>query len=105
MKQIAVATVNLRPACFHGDVARFCILQAIFSRLQSREDCLQYAESRDIPVEGSRTKIHSRDRNLLHVSHEGGELEDANQPPLESTWLLTKSPQEAPDRTEEVEIG
>jgi argininosuccinate synthase len=73
--------------------------------LQSREDCLQYAESRGIRVEASKTKIHSRDRNLLHLSHEGGELEDANQPPLDSTWLLTKSPQEAPDRSEDVEVG
>src|SRR5690242_13981485 len=73
--------------------------------LQSREDCLQYAESRGIPVEASRTKIHSRDRNLLHVSHEGGELEDANHPPFETTWQLTRSPQEAPDRNEEVTVG
>ena len=51
--------------------------------LSSREDCLAYAEARGIPVEQSRTKIHSRDRNLLHVSHEGGELEDPDNAPLE----------------------
>jgi len=73
--------------------------------LVSREDCLAYAESRGIPVAQSREKIHSRDRNLLHVSHEGGELEDPNHAPLESTWQWTCSPREAPDRTEEVEIG
>jgi argininosuccinate synthase len=73
--------------------------------LKSREDCLRYAESRGIPVEASRTKIHSRDRNLLHLSHEGGELEDANHPPFETTWQMTKSPQDAPDRNEEVTIG
>jgi argininosuccinate synthase len=73
--------------------------------LTSREDCLAYAESRGIPVEQSRTKIHSRDRNLLHVSHEGGELEDPNNAPLETTWTWTCSPQEAPDRTETVEIA
>ena len=73
--------------------------------LKSREDCLDYAEKRGIPVEASRQKIHSRDRNLWHISHEGGELEDAGNAPFPSTWQLTKSPQEAPNREEQVEIG
>ena len=73
--------------------------------LKSREDCLDYAEKRGIPVEASRQKIHSRDRNLWHISHEGGELEDAGNAPFPSTWQWTKSPQEAPDREEQVEIG
>jgi argininosuccinate synthase len=73
--------------------------------LKSREDCLNYAEERGIPVAQSREKIHSRDRNLLHLSHEGGELEDPNSPPLESTWQWTKSPQDAPDKTEHVSIN
>jgi argininosuccinate synthase len=73
--------------------------------LKSREDCLDYAEAHGIPVAQSREKIHSRDRNLWHISHEGGELEDAGNAPFASTWQLTKSPQEAPDREEKVEIG
>jgi argininosuccinate synthase len=73
--------------------------------LKSREDCLDYAEKRGISVTASREKIHSRDRNLWHISHEGGELEDAGNAPFDSTWQLTKSPQEAPDKKEEVEIG
>jgi len=73
--------------------------------LKSREDCLDYAEKRGIPVEASRQKIHSRDRNLWHISHEGGELEDAANAPFPSTWQMTKSPQDAPDRDEQVEIG
>jgi argininosuccinate synthase len=73
--------------------------------LKSREDCLDYAEAHGIQVEQSREKIHSRDRNLWHISHEGGELEDAGNGPLESTWVWTRSPQDAPDRTETVEIG
>jgi argininosuccinate synthase len=73
--------------------------------LKSREDCLDYAEAHGIPVAQSREKIHSRDRNLWHISHEGGELEDAGNAPFPSTWQLTKSPQEAPDREEQVEIG
>jgi argininosuccinate synthase len=73
--------------------------------LKSREDCLDYAEAHGIPVAASREKIHSRDRNLWHVSHEGGELEDAGNAPLPTTWTMTRSPHEAPDREELVEIG
>jgi argininosuccinate synthase len=73
--------------------------------LKSREDCLDYAEKHGIPVAASREKIHSRDRNLWHVSHEGGELEDAAHAPFPSTWQLTRSAQEAPDREEQVEIA
>jgi argininosuccinate synthase len=74
-------------------------------KLKSREDCLDYAEKRGIAVAASREKIHSRDRNLWHLSHEGGELEDAGHAPLPSTWQWTRSPQEAPDREEQVVIG
>src|SRR5712672_4807956 len=73
--------------------------------LKSREDCLDYAEARGISVTASREKIHSRDRNIWHLSHEGGELEDPANAPFESTWQLTKSPQDAPDREETVSIG
>jgi argininosuccinate synthase len=72
--------------------------------LQSREDCLDYAEAHGIAVAQSREKIHSRDRNLLHVSHEGGELEDPNNAPLPTTWTWTKSPQQAPDAVEKLTI-
>ena len=74
-------------------------------KLKSREDCLDYAEKRGIQVAASREKIHSRDRNLLHISHEGGELEDPGNAPLDTTWQITQSPQSAPDREERVEIG
>src|ERR1700678_2226207 len=73
--------------------------------LKSREDCLDYAEAHGISVAASREKIHSRDRNLWHISHEGGELENAGNAPLSTTWVWTRSPQEAPDREEVVEIG
>jgi argininosuccinate synthase len=73
--------------------------------LKSREDCLDYAEAHNVPVAASRAKIYSRDRNLWHVSHEGGELETTDQQALPTTWTWTKSPQEAPDREEFVEIG
>jgi len=73
--------------------------------LKSREDCLDYAEQHGIPVAASREKIHSRDRNLWHLSHEGGELEDAANAPLLTTWQMTRSPQDAPDKDEQVSIG
>jgi argininosuccinate synthase len=73
--------------------------------LKSREDCIDYAEQHGIPVAASREKIHSRDRNLWHISHEGGELEDAANAPLPTTWQITRSPQDAPDKEEKVSIG
>jgi len=73
--------------------------------LKSREDCLDYAEAHGIPVAASREKIHSRDRNLWHISHEGGELEDAANAPLPTTWQITLSPRDAPDKEEKVSIG
>jgi argininosuccinate synthase len=73
--------------------------------LKSREDCLYYAEQRGIAVTASREKIHSRDRNLWHLSHEGGELEDPANAPFDSTWQISNSPQQAPDREESVTIG
>jgi argininosuccinate synthase len=73
--------------------------------LKSREDCIDYAAQHGIPVAASREKIHSRDRNLWHISHEGGELEDAGNAPLPTTWQITRSPHEAPDKEEKVSIG
>src|ERR1700742_350907 len=73
--------------------------------LKSREDCLDYAEQHGIAVSASREKIHSRDKNLWHLSHEGGELEDAANAPLDSTWQISVSPKQAPDKEEQVEIG
>ncbi|MBV9181511.1 MAG: argininosuccinate synthase [Acidobacteria bacterium] len=72
--------------------------------LKSREDCLDYAARHGVTVSASREKIHSRDRNLWHLSHEGGELEDAGNAPFSTTWQISKSPQEAPDGEEQVVI-
>ena len=73
--------------------------------LKSREDYIDYAEAHQIPIVASKTKIHSRDRNIWHISHEGGELEDPAQAPLDTTWQISNSPKAAPDHEEEVEIG
>ena len=72
--------------------------------LNSREDCLDYAEERGIPVEASRTKIYSRDKNIWHLSHEGAELEDPNSEPKPDMWQLTVSPEQAPNQPESVTI-
>jgi argininosuccinate synthase len=74
-------------------------------KLNSREDCLDYAEARGIPVEASRTKIYSRDKNIWHLSHEGAELEDPNNEPKPDMWQLTASPEQAPNQPESVTIA
>jgi argininosuccinate synthase len=72
--------------------------------IRSREDALAYAAARRIPVSASTRKIYSRDRNLWHISHEGGVLEDPNQPPPRDLFLLTTDPADAPDVPEVVTI-
>ena len=73
--------------------------------LISREDCIEYAAKHNVPIAQSTTKIYSRDRNIWHISHEGGELEDPANAAPEHIWMLTKSPKAAPDTAEEVMIG
>jgi argininosuccinate synthase len=72
--------------------------------LKSREDMLAYLEHRRIPTTASRTKIYSRDRNLWHISHEGGALEDPWNPPPDDVWVMTTDPRNAPDAPEEVSL-
>jgi argininosuccinate synthase len=71
----------------------------------SREDAIEYARTHNVPIAQSTTKIYSRDRNVWHISHEGGELEDPANAAPEHIWMLTKSPAEAPDKPAEVTIG
>jgi argininosuccinate synthase len=73
--------------------------------IDSREDAIAYADKHNIPVEQSKKNIYSRDRNIWHLSHEGGELEDLAQPPNEAMWQWVVSPEKAPEKGEEVEIG
>lgn len=73
--------------------------------IRSREDALEYAAAHNIPVSQSRKSIYSRDRNIWHMSHEGGILEDPWKEPLEDMFVLTKSPEEAPNVPEYIEIG
>ena len=73
--------------------------------IQSREDAIAYAQKHQVPVEQSKKNIYSRDRNIWHLSHEGGELEDPANAPSEAMWQWVVSPEKAPDKPEEVEIG
>ena len=73
--------------------------------IDSREDAIAYADRHKIPVEQSKKNIYSRDRNIWHLSHEGGELEDPANAPNEAMWQWVVSPEKASDKSEEVEIG
>ena len=73
--------------------------------IRSREDALDYAAKHNVPVTASREKIYSRDRNVWHISHEGGVLEDPSQAPPADLFMLTTSPELAPNEPEEVTIG
>lgn len=71
----------------------------------SRASMIDYAEKHRIPIPLTREKPYSSDRNLLHISHEGGILEDTWAEPKEEMFVLTVSPETAPDRSTYIEIG
>ena len=72
--------------------------------MQGRADLIAYAEERQIPIPVSREKPYSTDRNLLHLSFEGGILEDPWREPYEDMFLLSVAPENAPDQPEYIEI-
>ena len=74
--------------------------------LHSREACMAYAERHQIPVEFKRgfESPYSMDANLLHISYEGGGLEDPAKPADESMWRWTVAPEEAPDEAQEIDL-
>ncbi|MDR1038651.1 MAG: argininosuccinate synthase [Deltaproteobacteria bacterium] len=72
---------------------------------KSRTDLMAYAAANGIPVPVTAAKPYSTDRNLLHISFEGGVLEDPWNEPEEDMFLLTVAPEKAPDRPRYVEIG
>jgi argininosuccinate synthase len=122
-KQVEVALATGCDALAHGctgkgnDQVRFELAyQALAPELSvvapwrewdivSREDAMDYAAARGIPVPATRKDPYSRDRNLWHLSHEGGPLEDPAQEPAATLYKLTADPTEAPDEPERVEIG
>ena len=73
--------------------------------IRSREDALRYAAEKGVPVTATKEKIYSRDRNIWHLSHEGGVLEDPAKAPLEDMFMLTDNPITAPDKPEVVVVA
>ena len=73
-------------------------------RLNSRSDLIAYAKRHDIPVSTTKARPYSTDRNLFHISFEGGVLEDPWQEPPEEMFVLSVSPEKAPDRATYVEV-
>ncbi len=122
-RQVEVALAHAADAVCHGctgkgnDQVRFELTyKALGPKLQiiapwrewkifSREDAIGYAKSHNIPIEQSKANIYSRDRNIWHLSHEGGRLEDPANAPEEAMWQWTVAPEKAPDKPADVEIG
>jgi len=120
--QVAVALKEGADAVAHGatgkgnDQVRFELtyqalaphLKAIVPwrewEIRSREDAVEYAKKRNIPVPVTAKKPYSMDRNLWHLSFEGGILEDPASEPPQDMFILTTNPEDAPNEPEYVEI-
>lgn len=73
--------------------------------IRSREDAIDYASARGIPVPVTKSRPYSMDRNIWHLSHEGGDLEDPAKECPDDVLLLSVSPENAPDKPAYVELG
>ena len=122
-RQVEIARQVGADALAHGctgkgnDQVRFELTYAAFApdlpiiapwrewNIRSREDAIAYAEAHNIPVAATRDKIYSRDRNIWHISHEGGVLEQPGAAPPADLFMLTAAPENAPNEPEEVTIG
>ena len=121
-RQVEVAELEGADALSHGatgkgnDQVRFELTyQALNPKLQviapwrewdirSREDALDYAVEYNVPVSATEKSIYSRDRNIFHLSHEGGILENPLNEPERAMFQITVDPEDAPDQPEYVEI-
>ena len=74
-------------------------------KIRSREEAIDYANSHGIDIPVTKEKIYSSDRNIWHISHEGGDLEDPWNEPQNHLYMLTVPPEEAPDQPAYVEVG
>jgi len=72
--------------------------------IRSREDAIDYANERNIPITATKKKIYSEDGNLWHLSHEGDELEDPAQEPLDRVFTISSPIEKAPNKAEHVTI-
>jgi argininosuccinate synthase len=121
-RQVEVARAVGADALAHGctgkgnDQVRFELTYAAFAPdlpviapwrewdIRSREDAIAYAARHNVPVTATREKIYSRDRNIWHISHEGGCLEDPAQSAPDDLFMMSQSPESAPNMSEEVTI-
>ena len=72
--------------------------------IRSRDEAIDYAAAHNIPVPVTKKKDYSMDRNMWHLSHEGSDLEDPWNEPKQELYVVTKTPEKAPDKDEYVEI-
>lgn len=72
--------------------------------IRSREDAIDYAEKHGIPIPVTKKRPYSMDRNIWHLSHEGADLEDPANEPLEDLFMIVTPPEKAPDKAEYVEV-
>ncbi len=121
--QVMCALAEGADAVAHGatgkgnDQVRFEVAYATFAphlrviapwkewNIRSREDALEYAAKHKIPVDQTKKDLFSRDGNLWHLSHEGGNLEDPWSAPVPEMFRLSVEPEKAPDTAEELMIG
>ncbi|HTV47730.1 MAG TPA: argininosuccinate synthase [Phycisphaerae bacterium] len=73
--------------------------------LRSREAAIEYAREKGVPISQTVKKIYSRDRNLWHISHEGADLEDPANEPLDNLWVMSVPVSKAPNKPEFVTVG
>jgi argininosuccinate synthase len=73
--------------------------------LTSREAAVDYAKKHKIPIEQTKKKIYSQDRNLWHISHEGAELEDPANEPKDGVYAISQPLSKTPDKPDYVEVG
>jgi argininosuccinate synthase len=73
--------------------------------LRDRESAVDYANKKGVPVEQSKKKIYSRDRNLWHISHEGADLESPENEPKDDLWVMSVPVSKAPNEAEFVTVG
>src|SRR6186713_1859154 len=122
-RQAQVALARGADALSHGatgkgnDQVRFEVTYATFApeltviapwrewSIRSREDALSYARAHGVPVDQSPRDMFSRDGNLWHLSHEGGNLEDPWDAPQKDMFKLTVDPEDAPDTPQVVTIA
>lgn len=72
--------------------------------LRDRESAIDYAHKKGVPVEQSKKKIYSRDRNLWHISHEGADLESPANEPKDDLWVMSVPVSQAPDQAQYVTL-